>query len=166
MTFVGPWPLTSRSNNVFSSPDLSRKKQLFDLEVKGQGSNKGHYGTRHTSYGHAPTYQISLTSRKTKNVMARTRSNISQKPKSSPLWYFAQKTSLNLAPNWYPIICTCRFRSDSCSYISNIDISVHIYNMDNLWNFWSSCVPLINNARLVGNHLMNIHTMFGLTFVR
>ena len=25
--------------------------------------------------------------------------NISQKPKSSPLLYFAQKTSLNLAPN-------------------------------------------------------------------
>jgi hypothetical protein len=39
----------------------SRKKQLFELEVKGQGPNKGHYGTRHTSYGHAPTYQISLT---------------------------------------------------------------------------------------------------------
>jgi hypothetical protein len=32
--------------------------------------------------------------------------NISQKPKSSPLWYFAQKTSLNLAPNWYPIVFT------------------------------------------------------------
>ena len=41
--------------------DLSQKKQLFDLEVKGQGPNKHHYGTRHTSYGHAPTYQISLT---------------------------------------------------------------------------------------------------------
>ena len=52
--------------------------------------------------------------------------NISQKPKSSPLSYFAQKASLNLAPNWYPIIVTCPFRSDSCSYISNIDISVHL----------------------------------------
>jgi hypothetical protein len=51
--------------------------------------------------------------------------NISQKPKSSPLSYFVQKTSLNLAPNWYPIIFTCPFQSDSCSYISNIDISVH-----------------------------------------
>ena len=51
--------------------------------------------------------------------------NISQKPNSSPLSYFAQKISLNLAPNWYPIICTCSFRSHSCSYISNIDISVH-----------------------------------------
>jgi hypothetical protein len=44
--------------------------------------------------------------------------NISQKPKSSPLSSFAQKTSLNLVPNWYSIIFTCPFRSDSCSYIS------------------------------------------------
>ena len=51
--------------------------------------------------------------------------NISQKPKSSPLSYFAQKTSLNLVQNWYPIIFTCLVRSDSCSYISNIDIFVH-----------------------------------------
>ena len=53
--------------------------------------------------------------------------NISQKPKSSPLMalsYFAQKTSLNLVTNWYPIIFTCPFQSDSCSNISNIDISV------------------------------------------
>jgi hypothetical protein len=48
--------------------------------------------------------------------------NISQKPKSSSLSYFTQKTSLNLAPNWYPIISTCPVRSDSCSHISNIDI--------------------------------------------
>ena len=51
--------------------------------------------------------------------------NSSQKPKSRPLSYFAQKTNINLAPNWYPIIFTCPFQSDSCSYISNIDISVH-----------------------------------------
>jgi hypothetical protein len=51
--------------------------------------------------------------------------NISQKPKSSPLSYFTQKTSLNLAPNWYPIISTCPVRCDSCSHISNIDIFVH-----------------------------------------
>jgi hypothetical protein len=46
--------------------------------------------------------------------------------KSSPLSYFAQKSSLNLAPNWYPIIVTCPVQSDSCSYISNIDIFVHL----------------------------------------
>ena len=34
------------------------KKQLFDLEVKGQGPTK----VRNTPpYGHAPTYEISLT---------------------------------------------------------------------------------------------------------
>ena len=32
------------------------KKQLFDLEVKGQGPTK-----TITPYGYAPTYQISLT---------------------------------------------------------------------------------------------------------
>jgi hypothetical protein len=37
------------------------KKQLFDLEVKGQGPTKviTVHDTPH--YGHAPTYQISLT---------------------------------------------------------------------------------------------------------
>ena len=42
------------------------------------------------------------------------------------LSYFAQKTSLNMVPNWYPIMFTCPVQSDSCSYISNIDISVHL----------------------------------------
>jgi hypothetical protein len=41
------------------------------------------------------------------------------------LSYFAQKTSLNLVPNWYLIIFTCPVQSDSCSYFSNIDIFVH-----------------------------------------
>jgi hypothetical protein len=37
------------------------KKQLFDLEVKGQGPTKV-ITVRDTSpYGHAPTYQIALT---------------------------------------------------------------------------------------------------------
>ena len=51
--------------------------------------------------------------------------NISHKPKSSPLSYFAQKTSLNLVANLYPIIFTFPVRCDSCLYISNIDIFVH-----------------------------------------
>jgi hypothetical protein len=51
--------------------------------------------------------------------------SISQKSKSSPLSYFAQKTSLNLVPNWYPIIFTRLFQSDSFPYISNIDVSVY-----------------------------------------
>jgi hypothetical protein len=37
------------------------KKQLFDLEVKGQGSTKVITVRDTPPYGHAPTYQISLT---------------------------------------------------------------------------------------------------------
>ena len=37
------------------------KKQLFDLEVKGQGSAKVIMVHDTPPYGHAPTYQISLT---------------------------------------------------------------------------------------------------------
>jgi hypothetical protein len=37
------------------------KKQLFDLEVKGQGPTKVTTVHDTPSYGHAPTYQISLT---------------------------------------------------------------------------------------------------------
>ena len=48
------------------------KKQLFDLEVKGQGPTKVIMVRDTPPCGHAPTYQISLTCRD-KNVMARTR---------------------------------------------------------------------------------------------
>jgi hypothetical protein len=37
------------------------KKQLFDLQVKGQGSTKVITVRDTLPYGHAPTYQISLT---------------------------------------------------------------------------------------------------------
>jgi Ethanolamine utilization protein EutJ (predicted chaperonin) len=37
------------------------KKQLFDLEVKGQGHTKVITVRDTPPYGHAPTYQISLT---------------------------------------------------------------------------------------------------------
>jgi hypothetical protein len=37
------------------------KKQLFDLEVKGQGLTKVIMVRNTPPYGHAPTYQISLT---------------------------------------------------------------------------------------------------------
>jgi hypothetical protein len=37
------------------------KKQLFDLEVKGQGPTKVNMIRNTLPYGHAPTYQISLT---------------------------------------------------------------------------------------------------------
>jgi hypothetical protein len=37
------------------------KKQLFDIQVKGQGSMKVITVRDTPPYGHAPTYQISLT---------------------------------------------------------------------------------------------------------
>jgi hypothetical protein len=37
------------------------KKQLFDLEIKGQGPTKVITVLDTPPYGHAPTYQISLT---------------------------------------------------------------------------------------------------------
>ena len=37
------------------------KKQLFDLEVKGQGPTKVIMVCDTLPYGHAPTYQILLT---------------------------------------------------------------------------------------------------------
>jgi hypothetical protein len=37
------------------------KKQLFDLEVKGQGPMKVNTVCNTPPYGHVPTYQISLT---------------------------------------------------------------------------------------------------------
>ena len=40
---------------------VSPKKQLFDLEVKGQGPTKVITVRDTLSYSHAPTYQISLT---------------------------------------------------------------------------------------------------------
>ena len=53
--------------------DLSQKKQLFDLKVKGQGPTKVIMVCDTPPYGHAPTYQISLTYlERDKNVMART----------------------------------------------------------------------------------------------
>ena len=48
------------------------------------------------------------------------------------LYRILHKTSLNLAPNWYPIIFTCPFRSDSCSYISNICISIHYLSVSEI----------------------------------
>ena len=49
------------------------KKQLFDLEVKGQGPTKVIVVHDTPPYGHAPTYQLSLTYLERKQIMARTR---------------------------------------------------------------------------------------------
>ena len=46
---------------LWPGQEILFKKQLFDLEVKGQGPT-GVITVRDTPpYGHAPTYQISLT---------------------------------------------------------------------------------------------------------
>jgi hypothetical protein len=45
------------------------KKQLFDLEVKGQGSTKVITVCGTPPYGHVPTYQISLTYLKRNNYL-------------------------------------------------------------------------------------------------
>ena len=48
------------------------KKQLFDLEVKGQGPTKVITVRETPPYGRAPTYQISLTYLERQKVMVRT----------------------------------------------------------------------------------------------
>ena len=48
----------SKDKNVMK---ILFKKQLFDLEVKGQGPTKVITVRDTPSYGHAPTYQISLS---------------------------------------------------------------------------------------------------------
>ena len=57
MRHTALWSCTHIPNII----DLSRKKQLFDLEVNGQGPTKVIMARDTLSYGHAPTYQISLT---------------------------------------------------------------------------------------------------------
>ena len=54
------WPI---SNEKCYGPDkkILFKKQLFDLEVKGQGPMKVITVRDTPPYGHAPTYQIALT---------------------------------------------------------------------------------------------------------
>ena len=60
------------------------KKQLFDLEVKGQGHTKVITVRDTPSYGHAPTYQISLTYLERNNYLT-LRSKVKFKRRS--LWY-------------------------------------------------------------------------------
>jgi hypothetical protein len=49
------------STHIPNIIDLSRKKQLFDLEIKGQGPTKVITVRDTPPYGHALTYQISMT---------------------------------------------------------------------------------------------------------
>jgi hypothetical protein len=54
-------PISKEKNAMARTRKYYLKNQLFDLEVKGQGP-KNVITVRDTPpYGHAPTYQISLT---------------------------------------------------------------------------------------------------------
>ena len=57
MRHTALWSCTHLPNTI----DLSQKKQLFDIEVKGQGPMKVITVCDTPPYGHAPTYQLSLT---------------------------------------------------------------------------------------------------------
>ena len=46
---------------LWPEQEILFKKQLFDIEVKGQGPTKVITACDTPPYGHAPTYQISLT---------------------------------------------------------------------------------------------------------
>ena len=55
------WPISKDKNCYGQDNRILFKKQLFDLHVKGQGPTKVIMVCDTPSYGHAPTYQISLT---------------------------------------------------------------------------------------------------------
>ena len=56
--------------------DLSQKKQLFDIEVKGQGPTKVITVRDTPPYGHTLVYQIPLTYLKTKMLWSRQENTI------------------------------------------------------------------------------------------
>jgi hypothetical protein len=64
MRHTALWSYTHIPNII----DLSRKKQLFDLEVKGQVPKKFFMVRDTPPYGHTPTYQLLLTYLKRKKL--------------------------------------------------------------------------------------------------
>ena len=55
------WPISKDRNVMARTKKKLFKTQLFDLKVKGQGPTKVITVRNTPPYGHAPTYQISLT---------------------------------------------------------------------------------------------------------
>ena len=53
--------LSRKTKMLWPGQQNTIKKTLFDLEVKGQGPTKVITLHNTPSYGHAPTFQISLT---------------------------------------------------------------------------------------------------------
>jgi len=58
------WPISKDKKWYCPNKKILFKKQLFDLQVKGQCPTKVIMVCNTPPYGHAPTYQISLTYRK------------------------------------------------------------------------------------------------------
>ena len=55
------WPISKDKKCYGPNKKILFKKQLFDLQIKGQGPTKVIMVCNTPPYGHAPTYQISLT---------------------------------------------------------------------------------------------------------
>ena len=55
------WPISKDKKWYAPDKKIVFKKQLFDLQVKGHGTTKVITVHHKPPYGHAPTYQISLT---------------------------------------------------------------------------------------------------------
>ena len=74
------WPAVQQSleRQKYYGPNkkILFKKTLFDLEVKSQGHRKVIMVCDTPPYGHAPTYQISLTYLKTKMLWSRQENTI------------------------------------------------------------------------------------------
>ena len=84
MRHTALWSCTHIPNII----DLSRKKQLFDIEVKGQGPTKVIMVRDTPPYGHAPTYQISLTYLKRNNYLTL---RLKVKVPQRSLWYVTHR---------------------------------------------------------------------------
>jgi hypothetical protein len=89
-------PISKDKNVMAQTRKCYLKKTLFDLEVKGQGPTKVITVCDTPPYGHAPTYQISLTYLKRNN-------NLTLRSKSHEGHYSTRHTAL-----W------------SCTHIPNI----------------------------------------------
>ena len=77
-------PISKEKNVMVQTRKYYLKKPLFDLEVKSQGHRKVIRVRDTPPYGHAPTYQISLTYLERNNYLT-LRSKVKVQQRS--LWY-------------------------------------------------------------------------------
>ena len=82
------WPISKDKKCYGQEKKILFKKQLFDLHVKGQGPTKVITVCITPPYGHAPTYQISLTYLERNNYLTlRSKDKV---PRRS-LWYVTHR---------------------------------------------------------------------------